>query len=163
MASSSAGFLGHTFAHINTIVALTEYLSASTHDIASRRLAAAHKFLSDEEHSTCKDWFECFLRTKSILLGNDETEAHNYFNGVCALHVRFTWLPSCICVIGWWSGHIIVPVPHSTSWASSMIHLWNGNILARKVVSPCLPSIISPFIPPPTTTTTHTLPPFPCV
>lgn len=87
MASSTAGFFGHTFAHINTLVALIEYMSSSTHDIASRRLAAAHKFLSDEDHSTCKDWFECFLRTKSIILCNDEREAPDYFNGVCALHV----------------------------------------------------------------------------
>lgn len=87
MAFSTAGFFGHTFAHINTTVALIEYMSSSTHDIASRRLAAAHKFLFDEEHNTCKDWFECFLRTKSILLRNYERDTHNYFNGECALDV----------------------------------------------------------------------------
>ena len=74
-------FMRHAIARVFTVVSVTELLSASLHEGASRRLAVAHELLSNCEHRSCRDWFECLLRSKASLCGKCCSEGElNYFN-----------------------------------------------------------------------------------
>lgn len=74
-------FIGQTFSHIYTVVALVECKSASTHEQASEKLELAHKFIDSRSHNSCCDWFHCLLQIKSLLLSDDSSDAVNYYNG----------------------------------------------------------------------------------
>ena len=138
-----ADFTGHVFAHIYTLVALIEFMSASSHEHASRRLAMAHEFLSCKRHQRCRDWFECLLITKAALLDEDKEEELNYFSGKCVC------VCVCVCererererddieilhvITGWWDGSVGTIAPPHTWWASHLTLLWDGNCLMGMV------------------------------
>ena len=68
-------------ARLLTVMAVLEFFSSSLHKHASRRLVIVHELLLDGEHHSCRDWFECLLRTKTALWGDSCSEEVNYFNG----------------------------------------------------------------------------------
>ena len=62
-----ADYMRHAIAHVFTVVSVIELFSSSLHERALTRLAVAHDLASPGEHSSCRDWFECLLRTKAAL------------------------------------------------------------------------------------------------
>ena len=85
-----ADYLRHAIARVFTVVSVIELFSSSLHERALTRLAVAHDLVSPGEHSSCRDWFECLLRTKAAL-SQQECPSQvsgelNYFNGISLLN-----------------------------------------------------------------------------
>ena len=74
----------HAIACVLTVVSVIDLFSSSLHKCASQKLAKAHELVSDGEHASCRDWFECLLRTKASLSSREYcSEAElSYFNGL---------------------------------------------------------------------------------
>lgn len=85
-----ADYMRHAIARVFTVVSVIELFSSSLHERALTRLAVAHDLVSPGEHSSCRDWFECLLRTKAAL-SQQECPSQvsgelNYFNGISLLN-----------------------------------------------------------------------------
>ena len=79
-----ADYMRRAIARVFTVVSVIELFSSSLHKRALTRLAVAHDLVSPGEHSSCRDWFECLLRTKAAL-SQQECPSQgelNYFNGI---------------------------------------------------------------------------------
>jgi hypothetical protein len=79
-----ADCMRRAIARVFTVVSVIDLFSSSLHERSLRRLAVAHDLVSPGEHSSCRDWFECLLRTKANLSTREccsEGEL-NYFNGM---------------------------------------------------------------------------------
>ncbi len=130
-------YMRRAIARVFTVASVIDLFSSSLHERSLRRLAVAHDLVSPGEHSSCRDWFECLLRTKASLSSREccsEGEL-NYFNGtsatsllkVCVVNTVFT---------GWWGKDLVFSVssPSAIHWPSSAMHtLYSGNCLAQRV------------------------------
>ena len=79
-----AGYMRCAIARVFAVVSVIDLFSSSLHERASQRLAVAHELVSGGEHSSCRDWFECLLRTKAGLSSGESCSEGelNYFNGL---------------------------------------------------------------------------------
>ena len=73
-----------SIARVFTVASMIDLFSSSLHERACQRLAVAHELVSAGAHNSCRDWFECLLRTKADLSSREcgsEGEL-SYFSGL---------------------------------------------------------------------------------
>ena len=63
-------------------MSLIDLTSVAEHGQAAARLGKAHTLLASSDHVSCRDWFECLLKTKALLLREESKVPLDYFNGM---------------------------------------------------------------------------------
>ena len=78
-------------------MSLIDMTSEANHSQAEARLGTAHSILASDDHRACRDWFECLLKTKALLLREESKTSLDYFNGmVCNDKILHTQALMCV-------------------------------------------------------------------